>query len=104
MDVFSWCVRPLLRQGYLQPLSQDIGAERVRSLQHLHICLRTHAAEALRMLAAQQGERFCCKSALPQSFCVCPRSKSTRPARVLLGAVIARRRAAPASMACNPAL
>ena len=29
MDVFSWCLRPLLRQGYLQPPGQDAGADRV---------------------------------------------------------------------------
>ena len=29
MDVFSWCLRPLLRQGYLQPPGQDTDAERV---------------------------------------------------------------------------
>ncbi len=48
MDVFSWCVRPLLRQGYLQPLTQDIGAEQV-SAPHVHSLLmfwQHHACSA----------------------------------------------------------
>ena len=45
MDVFSWCVRPLLRQGYLQPLTQDIGADRVSALRvHIPLIFWQHHA------------------------------------------------------------
>lgn len=37
MDVFSLCLRPLLRQGYLQPQGQAMGADKVdTSTQSLH--------------------------------------------------------------------
>ena len=31
IDVFSWSMRPLLRQGYLQPLNPDMGGKKVRA-------------------------------------------------------------------------
>lgn len=29
--MFSWSMRPLLHQGYLQPLNPDMGGEKVRA-------------------------------------------------------------------------
>jgi len=38
MDVFSLCLRPLLRQGYLQPQGQGMDAEKVdTTTQSLHM-------------------------------------------------------------------
>lgn len=40
VDTFSWCLRPLLRQGCLQPLGQDPEADKVAPwpLQFYGIC------------------------------------------------------------------
>ena len=73
VDVFSWCVRPLLRQGYLQPLTQDIGAERVSGSADTHSSHTRH------------------RNAWVQSLSTAQTQTASRPAKIFLGCLYARK-------------